>query len=287
MTWKKSFWTLYKEITMDANLELKRVKEWAWMRGFANLYKKESRAWWSTKRWWINGLLWQVLTVLCMLLMVFILPALSAATGDMTMMEQLGGLVKMGTQGFFEVAAMVITIGLIVLCQDLVIGEKQSGLTEWLLANPVQRKAYVLAKLCAMVLAILLLLVALPGITAYVLISLGAGGPLPLQPYLAGMAIFILHSLFYLILTLMLGVFCGSRSAILGISIGIFFFGLLFAGFLQPLLYVSPWILPKYSSAIAASQVPPGSLWPPIIATALWCVVFTCAAVIKFERTEF
>jgi hypothetical protein len=35
---------------MSANVELKRVKEWAWMRGFANLYQKESQAWWSTKR---------------------------------------------------------------------------------------------------------------------------------------------------------------------------------------------------------------------------------------------
>jgi ABC-type transport system involved in multi-copper enzyme maturation permease subunit len=272
---------------MDANLELKRVREWAWIRGFGNLYQKEARAWWSTRRWWINGLLWQVLTAGCVSLMVFLLPALSAATGDMTMVEQMGGLVKMGTQGFFEVSAMAITIGLIVLCQDLVIGEKQSGLTEWLLANPVQRKAYVLAKLCATVLAILLLLVVLPGINAYVLISLGAGEPLALQPYLAGMGIFILHSLFYLTLTLMLGVFCGSRSAILGISIGIYLFGLLFAGFIQPLLYVSPWLLPKFSSAITASQMVPGSLWPSIIASALWCLVFTCAAVIKFERTEF
>jgi ABC-type transport system involved in multi-copper enzyme maturation permease subunit len=151
---------------MDANLELKRIKEWAWMRGFSNLYQKESRAWWTTKRWWINALLWQVLTALCVLLMAFILPALSAASGNMTMVEQMGGVVKMGTQGFFEVAVMAITIGLIVLCQDLVIGEKQSGLTEWLLANPVQRKAYVMAKLCATVLAILLLLDILPGITA-------------------------------------------------------------------------------------------------------------------------
>jgi ABC-type transport system involved in multi-copper enzyme maturation permease subunit len=272
---------------MDANLELKRIKEWAWMRGFSNLYQKESRAWWTTKRWWINALLWQVLTALCVLLMAFILPALSAASGNMTMVEQMGGVVKMGTQGFFEVAAMAITIGLVVLCQDLVIGEKQSGLTEWLLANPVQRKAYVMAKLCATVLAILLLLVILPGITAYALTSLGAGGPLPLQPYLAGMGIFILHSLFYITLTLMLGVLCGSRSAILGISIGIFLFGLLFAGFLQPLLYVSPWMLPKFASAIAAGQMGPGLLWPSIIATMLWCVVFTCAAMIKFERTEF
>ena len=272
---------------MDANGELKRVKEWAWIRGFANLYHKESQAWWSTRRWWINGLLWSVVAVGCVALMIFFLPAVDAATGNTAIVERMGGLVKMGLMGFFESGAMLITIGLIVLCQDLIVGEKQTGLTEWLLANPVQRKAYVLAKLCATVLAILLLLVALPGTAAYVVISIGAGELVPLQPYLAGMGMLVLHSLFYLTLTLMLGVFSGSRSLILGISLGIFFIGNFFAGVLKPLLYVSPWALPKFSSAVAVSQmIPPGLLWPPLIATTLWCVVFTCAAIIKFERTE-
>ncbi len=272
---------------MDANLELKRVREWAWIRGFANLYHKESQAWWSTRRWWINGLLWSVVAVGCVALNIFFLPAAGAAAGDTTLVEQMGGLVKMGLMGFFESGAMLITIGLVILCQDLIVGEKQSGLTEWLLSNPVQRKAYVLAKLCASLAAVLVLLVALPGTVAYIVISIGAGELVPIQPYLAGMGILILHSLFYLTLTLMLGVFFGSRSLILGISLGFFFIGMFFPSMLKPLMYVSPWMLPKISSAVAASQmIPPGMLWPPLLATALWCVVFTCAAIFKFERTE-
>ena len=271
---------------MSANTELNRVKEWAWMRGFANLYQKESQAWWSTKRWWINGLLWLGLVAGMLVAMLFIVPPFFAALGQTTMVADNGGMVKMGLHTFYTVGTLAITIGVIVLCQDLIIGEKQTGLTEYLLANPVQRKAYVLAKLCASLVAVLLLLVALPGAAAYVVISLGAGGPLPLLPYLAGIGLLVLHSLFYLTLTIMLGVFFSSRSPILGIPFGILFIGMFF-GFLKPLMYIGPSMLTGYAEVIAGSvPLPPGLLWPPLLATALWCVVFTCAAIIKFERTE-
>src|SRR5512136_2168671 len=119
---------------MDANLELKRVKEWAWMRGFANMYKKESRAWWSTKRWWINGLLWVGLVGGMMAVFIFVFPAMLAALGQTTTVADNGGLVKMGLKSFFDLGTLAITVGVIIVCQDLIIGEKQSGLTEYLLA---------------------------------------------------------------------------------------------------------------------------------------------------------
>ena len=273
---------------MSANVEIKRVKEWAWMRGFANLYQKESRAWWSTRRWWINGLLWLGLAVGLVATMIFLMPAIAAATGTTTAVAEAGGLMQLGLKAFFELGALAIAIGVIVLCQDLIIEEKQTGLAEWLLAKPVQRKAYVLAKLCSSLVAVLLLMIALPGAAAYGVLSLGTGESLSLAPYLAGMGIVILHSLFYLTLTLMLGVFFSSRSPVLGIALVIVLTGFLFSSLLQPLLYVSPWMLPALAELTAGNQaVPSWLLWPPLLATVLWCVVFTCAALIKFEHTEF
>ena len=273
---------------MDANLDLKRIKEWAWMRGFANMYKKESRAWWTTKRWWINGLLWSGLVGGMMAFILFLVPAFFAKLGQTTIVADNGGLVKMGLKMFFDLGALAITVGVIVLCQDLIIGEKQSGLTETLLANPVQRKAYVLAKLCASLVAILVLLVVLPGAVAYIMISLGTGEPLALQPFLAGMGILVLHSLFYLTLSIMLGTFLHSRSPVLGLPLGILFIGYMFFGFFKPLVYISPCMLTRYAEAIAGSlPIPAGLLWPALLTTGLWCVIFTFSALIKFERTEF
>ena len=271
---------------MDANIELKRVKEWARMRGFANLYRKESRAWWSTRRWWINGVLWLGLLAGLVAMMMFFIPALAAATGAPIPV----GPAALGLKTFFEMGGLAIAIGVIIMCQDLIIEEKQTGLTEWLMAKPVQRKAYVLAKLCSSLVTVLLLLIALPGAATYGLLSLQAGEPFSLQPFLAGMGILVLHSLFYLTLTLMLGAFFSSRAPILGAAFGILFSNFLLQplfGILKPLLYVTPWLLPADATAVAGSwPVPPELLWSPLLATALWCVVFTCAAIFKFERTE-
>ncbi len=49
----------------------------------------------------------------------------------------------------FEFGAVALAIGVIVLTQDAILGEKQNGLTEWLLSQPVTRAAYLLAKLVA------------------------------------------------------------------------------------------------------------------------------------------
>jgi ABC-type transport system involved in multi-copper enzyme maturation permease subunit len=272
---------------MNTNVELNRVREWAWMRGFTNLYRKESRAWWSTRRWWINGLLWTGLSVGLVAVWLFLIPPLYTAAG-VTTIEDAGGPVLLGLKMLFNLGGgMAIAIGVIVLCLDLIIGEKQAGLTEWLLAKPVKRKAYVLAKLCASLVAILVLLIALPGAATYGVFWLGAGEPLPPLPFLAALGMLALHSLFYLTLVLMLGTFHGSRSAILGIGLGFLLLGFFFGGMLQPLLTITPWLLPQFAELIAGNQIiPPGLLLPPLFATALWCVVFTSVAIIKFERTE-
>jgi len=269
---------------MDANGELKRVKEWVWMRGFANLYQKESRAWWSTRRWWINGLLWLGLLDGLVVTLMFIVPAMAEAAGTpMPVVAQ-----ALGLKAFFEVGGLAIAIGVVILSQDLIIDEKQTGLAEWLLAKPVQRKAYLLAKLFSSLVSVLLLLIALPGAAAYGLLCLRSGDLFPLLPYLAAMGMLVIYSLFYLTLMLMLGATLSSRKAILGVALGILLIPELFSTLLAPLMYAGPWVLAKLAPVVASSQlVPPGQLWPPLLATALWCVVFTCAAILKFERTEF
>jgi ABC-type transport system involved in multi-copper enzyme maturation permease subunit len=208
--------------------------------------------------------------------------------GQSDVVEANGGLANMGISAFFQLGTLAITFGVIILCQDLIIGEKQSGLTEGLLSKPVQRKAYVLAKLLASLVAILVLLIVVPCAAVYAVISLRVGQLIPLQPYLVGNGLLIIHSLFYLTLTLMLGVFFNGRSPILGIGIGIYFLGRILAGMLKPLMYIGPWVLLGFAEAISiGSPIPTEMLWPPLIATGLWCGVFTVAALTQFERTEF
>lgn len=276
---------------MADNLELQRVNEWSMLRGFANLFHKENRAWWGTRRWWINALLWTGMMGGLVGIMLFMLPPVAEATGDPNVTAAGGPIafgLEMGRTVFFELGMMALAIGTIVLCQDLIVEEKQSGLAEWLLAKPLTRRAYVLAKLSASALAVLILLILLPALASYLLLSVRSETLFPLPPFLGGVGIMVVHTFFYLTLTLMLGTFFTSRPPILGIALGVVLGGNLLAGFLKPLLSVTPWILGKVASLVAGGQpVPPGLLLSPLVASGLWSLIFIVIAVVKFEGLEF
>ena len=276
---------------MSANLELQRVNEWSGLRGFGNLFRKENRGWWRTRRWWTNAVLWPAMLGGLASIMLFMLPAMIAAE-QAEEVAAAGGPVAYGLQigisVFFRMGSVALAMGAIVLSQDLLLDEQQSGVTEWLLAKPVARRAYVLAKLAASALAILLLLVGLPSILMYLLLSIRIGAPYAVLPLLKGVGVLAVHTLFYLTLTLMLGTFFKSRTPILGIAIGSAIGGTMIGGFIQPLLLVTPWILGTSTELLVMGQpLTPDMMAYPLTATALWCVVFTLVAVLRFEKTEF
>ena len=45
---------------MVANTELQRVELSGWRTGLANLLRKENRAWWASRRWLVQSVLWTV-----------------------------------------------------------------------------------------------------------------------------------------------------------------------------------------------------------------------------------
>lgn len=276
---------------MAANTELMRVQEWRPLRGFAALLHKENRAWWGTRRWYTSALLWCGGLGGLVALMLWVLPSMAELAGDASVAAAGGPLafaLDMGRSAFFDLGTIALAIGVIVLLQDAIVDETQSGVAEWLLAKPVARRSYILAKLAAAVLAVLALLIALPALVAYGLLSLRGGAPYPLAPFLAGLGIMTVHTLFYLTLTLMLGTLFGSRPPILGISLGVLLGGSLLVSFLKPAVYITPWIMSKTAALAASSQaVPPELLWPPLLSSALWCLIFVLVALAKFEKTEF
>jgi ABC-2 type transport system permease protein len=275
---------------MTANVDLQQVNERAMLRGFKNLLHKENLAWWGTRRWWINALLWPVLICGLLANMLFVPSIANLATeADIA---RAGGLTNhillMGLSAFFEFGIIALAIGTVILSQDLLISEKQNGIAEWLLSKPIARQSYVLAKLFSNALPILILMIGLPSALGYSMLSVRMGGMFPLIPFLSGVGIMTLHTIFYLTLTLFLGTVFDNRAPILGIALGSVLGGNLLAGFFKPLLYVTPWTLPKLASLTAASQPLPVELGIfPLIATIIWCLVFVFAAIIKFEKTDF
>jgi len=276
---------------MFANLELQKTKEWAGLRGFSNLFHKENRAWWGTRRWWINALLWTVLLGGLTAIMLFA-PNEEVLEASEAEIAQAGGVLGytlwVGLNILFQFGIPVLAIGTIVLSQDLIIGERQNGVAAWLLSKPVTRRAYVLAKLVAHALPILALLVGLPSIVVYGLLSLRLGALFSPMLFLSAVGIMTAHTLFYFTLTLMLGTLFNSRGPILGIALGSVLGGGLLGGLIPALFYVTPWKLADVAWATATGQAVPTELaFAPLIATVLWSVVFVFVALVKFERVEF
>ncbi len=275
---------------MAANFEFQRINEWRWLRGFNNLFRKENQAWWRTRRWWINALLWSGLLGALTANMLFVPTIINLASSEE--IAQAGGetpfLLLQSLNVLFQFGTQIVSLGAIVLCLDLLIEEKRNGVAEWLLSKPVKRQAYVLAKLISNLAHLLLFLVLLPSGVVYVLLSLRAGPLFPPIPFLTGVGIMALHVLFYISLTILLGAFFNSRAPILGITLGSLFGGNILGGFVRPLLYVTPWLLPNAASSIASSQpIPDELIWFPVCFTLLWSVVFIIIALYRFEREEF
>jgi ABC-2 type transport system permease protein len=274
---------------MVANTELQRVGLSGWRTGLGNLLRKENRAWWASRRWLVQSVLWTVVVNGGIALVLFILP-LQAKIMGVPVPTKLELLIN-GVQALFQLGTLALAVGTIILVQDAIIGERQLGVTEWLLSRPVSRSAYVLSKLLAHGLGVLVILVGLQGALGYGLLSLVTGEHLPLLPYLVGMAGLAVHTLFYLALTLMMGVLTANRRTLLGAPLGVLLMGSLFArllgGFLGAFVMLTPWSLDSVLMAAVLGMPLPVPVWLPIGVTAILSVIFVAVTLVRFERLEF
>jgi ABC-2 type transport system permease protein len=267
---------------MVANTELQRVGLSGWRTGLANLLGKENHAWWASRRWLVQSVVWAVIVNGLLALSLFFMPLLFGTGGP--------DVVELGLAMLFRIGGVALAIGAIVLVQDAIIGERKAGVTEWLLSKPVSRPAYVLSKLLAHGFGVLVILVGLQGAIAYGLLSLAMGKPFPLPPYLVGMAGLAVHTLFYLALALMMGVLTTSRTTLLGAALGVVLIGWLVTPIglsVGTFVMLMPFTLVHILPAAVQGAPLPLSVWLPIGVTAVLSVVFVAVTLARFERLEF
>jgi ABC-2 type transport system permease protein len=250
-----------------------------------NLLRKENHTWWGTRRWWVQAWVWTAVIDGLLAVVLFVMPI--AIRMDPTRNIADLNFVEMGLQSIFQVGMFFLAAGVIVLGQGLLVGERELGVTEWLLTKPVSRVAYVLAKLIASLGGILVTMIALPCGMAYVLFAIANGSALPLDLYLTCVLGLTLHTLFYLTLTLMLGSVTGSREKLLGLAMGTLFGGLVIPGFMGKLAIGTPWVLPNLLPALGTGSMLPVSVWIPISMTAVFVGIFVGIALHQFKRLEF
>lgn len=269
---------------MSASNVLLPVRETGWRSGFANLLSKETGAWWRTRGWLIQTIIWVAILDGILAMLLFAVPESEAAASGLERGSE--ALIVFLTMGLISLA-----IGAVIIGQEAVIDEKRSGTAAWVLSKPVSRPAFILAKLIAHGLGLLVTGVIVPGVIA--LIMLAAVGRTPdLGNFAAAQGLVLLSTLFYLALTLLLGTLSNGRGAVIGIPITFVFAYQLFLGLAPWLADITPWGF----LAGAGSPMPPvarvalgqaGVPMLPVIATLAWCVLFTIVALWRFGREEF
>jgi ABC-2 type transport system permease protein len=140
-------------------------------------------------------------------------------------------------------ASLGPAIAVVIVMQDAVVGEKLSGTASWILSKPASRQAFILSKLVANSLGVLVTMVLVPGIVAYAVLSIASSHLLGAVPFLGAFLVLWITQLFYLTFALMLGALLNSRGAVIGISLALLFLQQYLIGLLPLLRYALPWTL--------------------------------------------
>ncbi len=256
------------------------VEERGWKRGLGNLLNGELSSWFKSSRWLKQLGMWVGIVNLLMLLM-----AITAPKGD-------SGPNFLFMYGIF--GGMFVAFGVMIVMQRVIVAEKKEGTAAWVLSKPVTRLAFVVSRLLGNGLGILVTSTIIPGLLVYVTAGLLTPlGWIPPLGYLAGMAMYILHALFWLTLTLMLGVLSRSTGVVIAVPIALFFGLWMLPQYLPFLSEVSPILLTfgkdglEPSIATALMTGTPVANWVPVILSAVLSVVFVAVSLWRFNRQEF
>ncbi|KAA3646464.1 MAG: ABC transporter permease [Chloroflexi bacterium] len=262
---------------MTTNQVFQSVKEHGWRRGLDNLLRAEFGNWWKTNSWWVQSLIW--VGVINMIL------ANIVWGGDADAPNAVGFYVLFA--GLFPPIAIIIVL------QDAIVGEKETGTAAWVLSKPVSRSAFILSKLIALGVSTIATMVLFPGIVAYIQMSLGAANWLAPLNFLGGLAVISLYQLFYLTLTLMLGTLFNHRGPVIGIPLALAFTQSMFVSLSPVLEKLLPWslIAPLDENGVSiAEAIIHGTAIPqiaPIIATLVMVVIFVVISLWRFRQEEF
>jgi ABC-2 type transport system permease protein len=263
---------------MSGNSAFERVSERGWQRGLGNLLSNELARWWKTRMWWIQCLIWG--GIVGFLLGSVIVQAPEMPIVEMVMIYSIFG-------GLFPAVAVVI------IMQDVLVGEKQEGTAAWVLSKPVSRAAFILSRFFAHALGVLATMVLFPSLVAYLLFTFAAGLTLEAGGFIAGLGVLFLTLLYFLSLTLMLGALFQGRGPVIGIALGVVFGQQFLLGMVPFLKYILPWTLVIALTPDEAAVVPSLLLgqvpwsWIPVVAVAAQIPIFVWIALRRFEREEF
>jgi ABC-2 type transport system permease protein len=253
------------------------VGERGWRRGFGNLLENELARWWKTRMWWIQCLIWGGLTVFMV----------GQALFSKSMYK-----IPNAWRNYVDLAGLFQTVGLIVIMQGFLVGEKRDGTAAWVLSKPAARPAFLLSKFVANSLGVLATMVVLCGAVTYILFRITIKYTPDLSQMLAGMGVIFLNHLFYLTLMVMLAAFFNDRRPVIAIPAAIILLSHNLIRLLPVMGILLPWTLtiqqgsraPMLAAALAGWPI--DSYIPQIVALAVECILFLLIGLWRFNREE-
>ncbi len=261
---------------MSGNDVFELVSGIGWSRGLRNMLRSGLARWFKTKTWWIHCLIWGGMAAI-----IVTFGRVAPSLVDLLMIT-------------FIFSGLFPAVGVIIIMQDTIVGEKREGTASWVLSKPLTRLAFVLSKVIANSIGVLLTMIIVPFSIAFTIIAIVYKSTLvPLGIFEAMGVIFISH-FFFLSLTLMLGTFFNSRGPVIGIPLAILFLQQNILAFLPSLRYVLPWTLvvpldTTNSLALSLALGTPAQSDQLILllVVALEGIVFTLIGLWRFNREEF
>lgn len=268
---------------MSAAVGFEIVGERGWRRGLGNLTRGELSAWFRSGRWWKHLVVW-LLVIDLILFFVMLAPApTSGAKGpDLVFLYGVFG-------GLF------VSIGIMVVMQWAIVGEKTSGTAAWVLSKPVTRTAFVVSRLLVNGLGIVVTAVIVPALVFYVLLGVvsSVGWLSPLS-FLGGVGLLLIHAAFWATLTWMMGTFSSSTAVVISVPLAIFFALWFLPPYVPGLVYVSPLMLAvgeeggsfqALSTSLMKGDAPYS--WIPLLSALVFSAAFVAAGILRFNREEF
>lgn len=246
--------------------------------GFANQWRRESAAWWSTSRWWVLAIVWTAVTNGLLAIALWIIPQIDTAAGGGS-----GSVVESAAQ-FTGLAGLVASIAVVIAMQGTLIDERRLGLLEWMLSKPLSRGALLLAKTAAHALGVVVAIVIVPWLGVLAQLSLARGELWPPGNWAAAAALLALLAVFNVAVVLAVSTLTWSRSLVIALPLAGIFGSDLLVVFLPQAFEALPWSLGRLAGPVLAEGVLVSA--GPVVAAIAATLLLVGAAGWGLRRTE-
>lgn len=185
---------------------------------------------------------------------------------------------------FFNMLVLLFSIFIPVLLQGIVIDEKLSGTAAWILSKPVSKKAYLLSKLTAGILAIMGVSVVIQGVIAYG-VFIAYGYTLNIPGFLMNLGLTGILVAYIASLTVMVGTLTTSRGKVLAVAVGLTLGSQIVARFFPLVVFLIPCGLPLAGLGLVTGDSVFGLEWM-LLSASIQIVMFVLISLFVFDRTE-